>query len=1679
MKDSIFSRTVSRIHLNPAVYLKMGGQQINQDAILIKRLSHFFQYALILSLFSLPQLAYGSLNCKLTGSPVVISEDQCAMILDGETRTTRVDEEKTVDLGIEYFSYEIYCSYYEPEILNHWSSPSFHYTIDCSPDEYYLDLTEFDTDDKSGEDEIKSCPASNTSGPINLLNGNNYRIHKDVLGVVPGSKLRRPSFTRTYNSQSNNSGPNVIGHNWRHNYQSRIEVFETPRSGINTGEPLQSSLHTNKWDACEIGFSQVVAKTVGNNTQSRLTRILAGSVSWENDQCISRDANGREIAKLQIKIHDPEIQWAQDQFLHSLYVQLLTLHRANGNQYRFRKSVTPSGTESWNATSASNFIQVKAERSGIGFDPTQSNVDFIIITGNGTKETYAFSGELLTIEYLNGIIETLTYTNDQLTRVDSNLGHSLVFAYNENGHIESITDDAARTWQYQYDTQGRLVKVINPDSTEKNYPYEDVNFSNALSGLIDERGIRYSTFEYHLDGLAKSSYRGSPGAIPSLRIGDISVVYGATSNTVTNSRGNVATYYFSTDVPQGLLTQYDGPECDGCAGGSTSAEYDINLITPEDSTFNLLSRTVYGVKTDFTYDAGNPHPKTVTKAAGTAKERQKSYTYDSQHKHKAKTVTTASVSTGNNKVTTRTYDDFANTTSVAVAGFKPDGTAVNSYKSFAYDGPLHQLTEINGARTDVDDRTFIEYYPDEAAQNNNRARVKKVTAPLGIVLYDNVTYTATGKISDYTTGNNLQVSFVYYTGNDRLEKITQKNLTTLEERVTYLTYIATGEVQTITSGYGTADATTITLEYDAARRLTHIYDGADTATSNYIKYTLDTEGNVVNEEVFGDNVAPKKSLTQIFDAYNRLNINTQANESKDIDFSADGTLDRMIDGNDVTTNYSYDELRRLSEIKQDEGGTNPTTQNATTTLDYDVRDNLTSVTDPINGTTTYVYDDLGNLLSKTSPDTGTSTYTYDEAGNISSALDAKGQLLTYSYDALNRLTEIDAAGISNDYHYEYDDCSNGAGRLCRVRSATSIIAMSYDVFGAATSHQSIAYGYDSASRVNSITYPSGAVVSLGYDSTGKVNEVDLTRNGSTVALASGINYEPFGPIESLTYGNTKTLTQQHDTAYRITSQNVAGIYARSCPVYDASGNLKQRDDSIAASSEVYFYDPLNRLDTATGEFGTRDYNYDKNGNRTQLNDGTVTTYSYENNSNRLDSKGTEDVVLDANGNTINSGTRSYTHTPFNRLFEVYDAGVLKATYSYNALGQRTRKILPDGSGRQYYYGLNGALLAESDLNGNVLAEYIYLNGQLLAMYHPDSDADGNSNMQQNSSGTNPVSLDTDGDGLNDSDELFVHGTSHLLADTDGDGIKDALEIYLNSNALDISVTLGDINASASVNAVDYVLLTQYVFGILTPNSVELAQADLDKDGQLTAEDMKIMQRALIGLSTAGLEQFIKELPALLVNMVDGLISSANAALGDGYIYYVHNDHLSTPKVMTDESGVKVWSAVHDPFGLATVDPSSTVALNVRFPGQYYDAETGNHYNYFRYYDPSTGRYITSDPIGLAGGLNTYAYVAGNPLNYIDPFGLDIVYNQQTGQISHTPPASQGGGPPAPVGTGYSGNGSGVNNPSAQNQPNVGPIPQGSYDIGQQFNSPNTGPGVLPLKEIRIKGVRLLDIDADG
>jgi len=117
---------------------------------------------------------------------------------------------------------------------------------------------------------------------------------------------------------------------------------------------------------------------------------------------------------------------------------------------------------------------------------------------------------------------------------------------------------------------------------------------------------------------------------------------------------------------------------------------------------------------------------------------------------------------------------------------------------------------------------------------------------------------------------------------------------------------------------------------------------------------------------------------------------------------------------------------------------------------------------------------------------------------------------------------------------------------------------------------------------------------------------------------------------------------------------------------------------------------------------------------------------------------------------------------------------------------------------------------------------------------------------------------------------------------------------------------------------------------------------------------------------------------------------ANAS-GPPLVYYIHADHLNAPRVVVDQSGAKRWRWIAEPFGTTAPETNpdglSVFTQNLRFPGQYADAESGLWYNHFRYYAPDGGAYRQSDPIGLMAGINTYIYVDANPLSGFDLEGL--------------------------------------------------------------------------------------------
>ena len=1219
-------------------------------------------------------------------------------------------------------------------------------------------------------------------------------------------------------------------------------------------------------------------------------------------------------------------------------------------------------------------------------------VEYRLVLPDGTVERYDGNGVLQLITDIAGNTQSLTYDADgRLDHVESSTGEYLDFGYDAQGRHTTLADYTGRIWTYTYDANGNLEYVYYPDGSQdshgnnpyRRYHYEDDAFQAGLTGVSDRvQGVeaRYTNWVYDASGRTTASYHGPKTDVPADRIDSVQISYeDPLSRTVTGSLGQARSYAVDNRLGRYRLLGVSGPECESCGADERAYTYDPD-------TNRLISSTVNGIVTEYGDYTSRGEPRFRIEAKGTPEERRIELTYDARFHDRVASRSEPSVNPTGRRVTRYTYDNHGNRTSETVTGHTQDGQGAwvleSRTTSYRFDGPLHQLSEIDGPRTDVVDISTLRYYADDPAEGPNRARLREMEDASGVLVRSDIRYTDTGRVSSEVRPNGLRLIYTYYPGSDRLETMTRSDGIT--SKVTRWTYLETGEVDSITDAYGTADATAVTLGYDAARRLTRVTDGL----GNYVEFRLDTEGNRQEENIHDISGALRNSLRQTFDVYNQLDTAQRANQSVDYDHAPDGLLMRKTTGRGHISVFDYDALNRLVTSTQDPGGLN-----AVTRYGYDAGGRLAEVVDPINGNTSYRYDDFGNLLELGSPDTGAAWYTHDEAGNTLGRTDARGQQFSYSYDVLNRLVLLDAPGTADDISFEYDNCDGGLGRLCRVTMGASDVSYRYDAFGNVIAHQQLAYSHDAMDRLERIVYPSGAVITYHHDAAGRINRVELVADGKTTTLADSIVNAPFGGITTLTYGNGRTLLQDYDIAYRLMQQRVPGVLELDYSLYDAAGNLVRRDDILARSSSQYSYDVMDRLASASGPSGERDYDYDLNGNRTRLRSDAITTgYSYSPASNRILAETGWEYQLDANGNTLrrlkSDGSdegRSFGYTAHNRLATVTDHILVTSgkgrrkttalqdmpvsTYTYNGLGQREQKQLAGGAATRFLYRSDGALMAELDGSGRVLREYVYLDGQLLAVLEQEAGS---------SDGGGVGIVQDDGDaGTSQAGSWLAktsnkaHAGDYRLAEGGGSSYRwnpgvdpGTYDVYVwyvrHKSHSEAAYRIGH------AGKVSTAMVDQSSGG----GGWYLIGSGLAFDG---TGDEYVEVSAAGGKTVADAVRFVN---------VNGGTDNSSVTKA----YYVHNDHLGTPLAKTDEQADVVWRASYDPYGKAELTVNA-VELNARFPGQYFDQETGLHYNYFRYYDPETGRYITSDPIGLNGGLNTYEYVGGNPLKYYDLYGL--------------------------------------------------------------------------------------------
>ncbi|MGH8671027.1 MAG: RHS repeat-associated core domain-containing protein, partial [Burkholderiales bacterium] len=376
------------------------------------------------------------------------------------------------------------------------------------------------------------------------------------------------------------------------------------------------------------------------------------------------------------------------------------------------------------------------------------------------------------------------------------------------------------------------------------------------------------------------------------------------------------------------------------------------------------------------------------------------------------------------------------------------------------------------------------------------------------------------------------------------------------------------------------------------------------------------------------------------------------------------------------------------------------------------------------------------------------------------------------------------------------------------------------------------------------------------------------------------------------------------------------------------------------------------------------------------------TYSYGAASNRLTSLQAQTgasraYTYDANGSTINDGINQYLYDARGRMIGAVSAQQV-FTYEYNALGQRITKDSP----------------RVQSMPGDVNGDGVFSLADVVEL----------TRMLQGKTPPNPAA-DCDGDGQ--------------VTRKDIPCVVRQLGRRITKDSPRVQPMPGDVNGDGVFSSADVVELTRMLLGKTPPN----AAADCDGDGQVTRKDIPCVVRQLGRHSTTQttisttpvLTHYFYDLNGRLIGEFDdtGALARAYIWLGDTPValltaaglldpLYIHADHLNTPRVITDQNQRVVWRWDNtEPFGtnVADEDPDgdgTKVTCNLRFPGQYFDKETGNHYNYFRDYDPAIGRYIEADPVGITTTsrptpttrLNhLFGYVDSNPLSWVDPLGL--------------------------------------------------------------------------------------------
>lgn len=639
---------------------------------------------------------------------------------------------------------------------------------------------------------------------------------------------------------------------------------------------------------------------------------------------------------------------------------------------------------------------------------------------------------------------------------------------------------------------------------------------------------------------------------------------------------------------------------------------------------------------------------------------------------------------------------------------------------------------------------------------------------------------------------------------------------------------------------------------------------------------------------------------------------------------------------------TYDDLGRL---------TSSTTPDGTTTIEYQGNTPfVTQTSSPTGRVTQFAYDASGNPLRITDPAGNTSTMQWNENGDLISSADPLGNTSTQTYNAIGLVTRsIDPLNRSTDFAYD------SLGRLTQITDAAGeITVMEYDALDRMTRSTDAlghvtAYEYDPAGRLLSLTDAAGGITRFTFDIHGRTAS-EVRADGSTFTYT----YQLDNLRSTMTDPRGVVTTYTYDLGKRLTNINAAGngLNDTYTYVYDTLGRVI--DARSSASTVLYTYDALHRVLTETQDGRTTTHSYNAESELTGLNyENEDLTYSYDN-------RGLLSTFITP------SGTHSYQHDAAGRLTSHTRPNGNTAFMSYDAAYQLLEQDYSQVSGETFQYGYDN-LGRIDQIVGDGNADWSYRYDAV----HRLTGAD-----HEQSYGYQYDALD------NRIENGGVYGAFNKL-------LEDNEFIY----------GYDDMGSLVSKMDKENGEVTRYGYnGFARLISVEKVQPDIAASTISASYSYDPFGRRILKDTNDDQTRFRWSGDNLIAEYSNDRLKRAQYRYDGGFTaseysdeinsYDVLTDFIGSAKRLTNSSGEISWKAVSDPYGHIAGETNNSVVFNQRFPGQYYDLETNLNYNYYRYYDSSRGRYITSDPLGILAGINSYTYVSGNPILGIDPLGLE-------------------------------------------------------------------------------------------